>query len=116
MKDKERMEIRMRKREVGCVRKAWAASRPIRRVFQRAWRRGERCESGGKRKAGPRTSTQREAGLRRGDPKQREREVPKKGWEGGAQKYGDGARTRAKDARDETRMKVRDEDELMGDQ
>jgi hypothetical protein len=45
---------------------------------------GERSESGGKRKAGPRTSTQREAGLRRGDPKQRECEVPKKkGWGAG---------------------------------
>ena len=51
-----------------------------------------RLEKGGKErigreeKAGPRTSTQREAGLKRGDPKQREREVPKKGWAGGAQK------------------------------
>jgi hypothetical protein len=102
---------RMRKREVGCVREAWAASRPIRRAFQRAWRRGERCKSGGKSRAAPRTSTQREAGLRRGDPKQREREVPKKGWAGGAQNRGERARLRVKEAEDEARMRVRDEDE-----
>lgn len=66
----EEFETRMRRREVGCVREVWVVLWSIRCAFQRAWRRGERCESGGKSRAAPRTSTQREAGLRRGNPKQ----------------------------------------------
>jgi hypothetical protein len=76
--------------------------------------KGGKERIGREEKAGPRTSTQREAGLKRGDPKQREREVPKKrdgrAW---LKKYGDGVRLRAREAEDEARMKVRDEDKMM---
>jgi hypothetical protein len=78
-----------------------------------------RLEKGGKERIGREeesgTQDQYAARSRSDEETQNNASVkcPKEGWAGGAQKSGDGARLRVREAGDETRMKVRDEEELM---